>query len=452
MHSEKTRLLSAEAMNQNSRIRTFVSSKRPYTPPVKPDTSFCSKFLNFCKIILLISVFIFIGLPLLSFVVAPLAIVFFSFYVCSCIGPIYQCIKQSQQEKNYKLLPANSSKIAVSKDKTGKNKCVTVQYSANVFSAQQLIADQSSSSSSGNASSSSSIIVKDLDIKPAVVFLGGLGLSNILYFEEIERVFGAHYKCMTYDRLGLGYSDDLPRSGEAGHVRDVQALTKELHTILHDKNLCIKTPVVLIGASLGGLIAQAYYYEHPDDVAALVLIDPPGNHLKNEKGESDGGFFSFMAKIAPITYKIAGYFSVVGVTRLFFNLGLYPAELKQLIACFPQEHIKDAIFEEFCRTRVMSAFEAEFKTLPDSFNYLDKLNEKGTKPIHVPCALASSMDWPSSFGGEDFANNWSGGQYKSVIEKATGKAFQIKAMNCAHAQLCSGEFEMLLDVVNELLK
>ncbi|WP_066797257.1 alpha/beta fold hydrolase [Sphingomonas soli] len=73
-------------------------------------------------------------------------------------------------------------------------------------------------------------------------------------------------RACTYDRAGLGYSDPVagPRS-PAAIVEDIKALVGAAK---------LKTPLILVGHSLGGFNVKLYAALHPADVAGLVLIDP----------------------------------------------------------------------------------------------------------------------------------------------------------------------------------
>jgi pimeloyl-ACP methyl ester carboxylesterase len=101
---------------------------------------------------------------------------------------------------------------------------------------------------------------------PLLVLLSGLGNDlrswSPSFLEALSRLAGV----LVYDRRGSGQSAALsPRPVTA------EAVATDLDRLL--RTLRFDQPVVLVGHSLGGLYAQYFARNYPQQVAAVVLID-----------------------------------------------------------------------------------------------------------------------------------------------------------------------------------
>jgi pimeloyl-ACP methyl ester carboxylesterase len=94
---------------------------------------------------------------------------------------------------------------------------------------------------------------------PAVVLEAGYGDSSEVW-AAVQMEVATFTRVCAYDRAGLGRS--LP-VGERG----VQAVVDDLATLVGED------PVVLVGHSVGGLIATMLAHQRPHRVAGLVLVD-----------------------------------------------------------------------------------------------------------------------------------------------------------------------------------
>jgi pimeloyl-ACP methyl ester carboxylesterase len=101
---------------------------------------------------------------------------------------------------------------------------------------------------------------------PAVLFESGIAASSLSWTHVQPRV-AAFARTCAYDRAGLGWSGPLrtPRS--------VDRMIVELRAVL--RRAAPPEPVVLVGHSFGCFLILAYALQCPDDVAGLVLLDPP---------------------------------------------------------------------------------------------------------------------------------------------------------------------------------
>jgi pimeloyl-ACP methyl ester carboxylesterase len=101
---------------------------------------------------------------------------------------------------------------------------------------------------------------------PPVIIDGGIGAAAEEYRSLQERLAEVT-TVITYDRAGYGRSDPgpLPRDSktEAGELR---ALLAELD---------VRGPYIMVGHSLGGLNTEVFADRYPDDVGAMLLLDPP---------------------------------------------------------------------------------------------------------------------------------------------------------------------------------
>ena len=81
--------------------------------------------------------------------------------------------------------------------------------------------------------------------------------------ERVARVT----RVITYNRAGYGQSEPGPLPRHSGREAE------ELKTLLEVAS--VPGPYVLVGHSLGALNMQVFAAKYPDDVAGMVLLDPP---------------------------------------------------------------------------------------------------------------------------------------------------------------------------------
>jgi len=114
-----------------------------------------------------------------------------------------------------------------------------------------------------------------IDVKgtgsPAVICIAGATAFSIdwaLVVPEISKIT----KVVTYDRPSLAWSDPGPMP------RTFQQDIFELHSLLQKSG--VKPPYILMGHSLGGIIARLFEKKYPDEVKGLILIDATSEDTK----------------------------------------------------------------------------------------------------------------------------------------------------------------------------
>lgn len=105
--------------------------------------------------------------------------------------------------------------------------------------------------------------------QPAIVFISGRG-DDASGWDQVTAQLKVSATSIAYDRAGCGESDDLAAAERTPHASSWSA--EQLADLLATAG--VVSPLVLVGHSLGGQIADAFAVRHPDRVAGLVLVDP----------------------------------------------------------------------------------------------------------------------------------------------------------------------------------
>ena len=111
------------------------------------------------------------------------------------------------------------------------------------------------------------IFVREIGQGPSVVFLhGGWGAEHS-YLIDGFKAFSKHYRLIFYDQRGSLRSRCQTDSliTVQNHVEDLEKLRKELNI---DK-------LLLIGHSMGGMLAMNYLDTYPDNLKGLILLASP---------------------------------------------------------------------------------------------------------------------------------------------------------------------------------
>lgn len=102
---------------------------------------------------------------------------------------------------------------------------------------------------------------------PAVVLLHGIA-SSYVTFQNVFPLLQPAYRTVAIDLLGFGGSP-APPNATFTLEEHVDALRRTL------RGLHLRTPFVLVGHSMGALIASRYAARHSAKLSGLVLVSPP---------------------------------------------------------------------------------------------------------------------------------------------------------------------------------
>ncbi len=104
---------------------------------------------------------------------------------------------------------------------------------------------------------------------PALVLLHGIGNQSGSWVRQLE-AFGARFRAVAWDAPGYGESDRLP--AESPTAADYAGALAGLLDALGVAR------AVLVGSSLGALVAGAFAASRPERTAGLLLLNPAGGY------------------------------------------------------------------------------------------------------------------------------------------------------------------------------
>jgi pimeloyl-ACP methyl ester carboxylesterase len=143
---------------------------------------------------------------------------------------------------------------------------------------------------------------------PAVVVLPGAGDCQDSWAPIAVRL-AEHTRVITYDRAGIGRSERGPAPTAEGYLTELQAV----------RDACVPDGrYVLVGHSLGGLIARLHAQAHPERLAGLVQVDATPEDVADDPGVRIG--FAVSGALAAVLKALAP----LGLVRLLLRLRALP--------------------------------------------------------------------------------------------------------------------------------
>lgn len=124
-----------------------------------------------------------------------------------------------------------------------------------------------------------------------VVFLAGFGTPSPFYdFQAIRRALPDGYRTVVVERFGYGWSD------VTDHGRDIDTVTDETRAAL--KEAGEEGPFILAGHSMASIEALHWAQTYPEEVTAMIGLDPLVPAYYEEHGEEPdvSGVVTFLAR------------------------------------------------------------------------------------------------------------------------------------------------------------
>ena len=137
-----------------------------------------------------------------------------------------------------------------------------------------------------------------------VLLSSGMG-NPASSWRPLERLLESDFRVCSYDRDGLGWSED------SGAARDAGLASDRLARLLDTAS--ITGPVILIGHSYGGVVARVFAKDYPARVSALILLD--SSH--EDMGERFPPFAQEGFRDLLEGFQLAPWLNVFGVPRAF---------------------------------------------------------------------------------------------------------------------------------------
>lgn len=160
---------------------------------------------------------------------------------------------------------------------------------------------------------------------PTVLILHGAGDCADSWAHVCDRV-SRFARVVTYDRAGLGFSEVTPPASADGYLSELEDALEKAR---------VPEPFLLVGHSLGALLARLYARRHPQDAAAMLLVDATPEAVSDDRGVKTG--FAVSAVAAGVLRLLAPF----GLTRLLLAVGrmpLYPEQHAYRAAMSPAQY------------------------------------------------------------------------------------------------------------------
>ena len=145
---------------------------------------------------------------------------------------------------------------------------------------------------------------------PAVIIIPALA-DNVLQWLDIVQGVSVETRVCVYDRAGVGWSDP-PTHGR----RTPDDMAADLQALLSSAG--IPSPYLLVGHSIGGIVARRFYAQRPGMVAGIVLVDSSHEEQVPRIGAANWR----RGRAYRVMFAVRRQARILGARRLAASLGL----------------------------------------------------------------------------------------------------------------------------------
>jgi len=215
----------------------------------------------------------------------------------------------------------------------------------------------------------------------------------------VQPVLAQHTQVCSYDRAGYAWSDEAPQP------RTGLAAVEDLRTLL--RNAGLHGPMVVVGHSWGGMLAQLLAQTHPDEVAGLVLVDALHH---DQTASMDPAAHARYSRHMDMLTTSATWLAPLGLTRL---------------AGLPASVVLDKLpASEQAAARGLAMQSKNYRALHTEYLGKDPALEEARHlpPVpRVPTIVLSTnalSEFPPGWDRDDMRQHWVSGQRALALETA----------------------------------
>lgn len=230
--------------------------------------------------------------------------------------------------------------------------------------------------------------------RPTVILEAGIS-ATCVNWRRVQDAVSQFTGVLSYDRAGLGWSDP------ARTPRNASQVVEELRELL--RAAAVPSPYILVGHSFGGLVVRLYATRYPQDVAALVLVDPLRPEewhplTKEQRRNLAGGallsrYGALLARLGVVRFTLArlagGSRSLPRMIGRATSTGAGLATMERLVGevkKMPQE-LWPSIMSHWCLPKSFASMGDHLARLPESVASMIDASR-----LHMPVTILTGIE------------------------------------------------------------